>query len=139
MSDVVDRRVVGEEPWRLEPLATVGRVPLASAVIGFISSDDRAVRTNPVELTGVEIVPDGPTWTARFEIHPTGTPTRRFLVSADADTVAVASASIELDTPSDLANPANGAGFILITHEDLVDTTPASAYDQFLAARAARG
>lgn len=106
----------------------------------------------PVLLTGVQVSGSGGCGgvngcTAAFEIHPTGQATRRLLVTSGGVSVTPSSCvpgsvtppCLQLDEPSDLRNPANGAGYLLITHRDLVDRTPGSSFEQFLAHRAAGG
>jgi len=108
--------------------------------------------SEPVLLTGVDVsgIPgcggvNG--CTASFEIHPTGQASRRILVTSGGVAVATSACvpgsvtppCVELDIPSDLRNPANGAGYIVVTHRDLADRTPGSSFEQFLTHRAAGG
>jgi len=90
----------------------------------------------PVRLTGVQVT-GGPSFTAAFEIHPTGTPNRSFVVVAGGG-VLQPSALLE-DVPSTLADPANEAGYLIVTHPDLIDLTPGSVFQQFVASREAMG
>ncbi|TDI12292.1 MAG: hypothetical protein E2P04_05950, partial [Acidobacteria bacterium] len=96
----------------------------------------------PVLLTGAVVSgspgcggPDA--CTVSFEIHPSGVGTRRLLVTSAG--VTAAPTLVELDVPSQLMDPSNGAGYLVITHRDLVDRTPGSSFEQFLAHRAAGG
>jgi hypothetical protein len=90
----------------------------------------------PIRLTGVQIT-GGPPFTAAFEIHPTGTPNRSFVVVSGGGTVQP-TALLE-DVPSTLADPANGAGYLIVTDPSLIDQTPGSVFEQFVAAREAMG
>ena len=63
--------------------------------------------------------------------------TRRLLVTSAG--VTAAPTLVELDVPSQLMDPSNGAGYLVITHRDLADRTPGSSFEQFLAHRAAGG
>jgi len=51
----------------------------------------------------------------------------------------VAVAGIEQDIASSLMDPANGAGYLIVTHPDLIDLSPGSQLDQFIGMREAEG
>ncbi len=71
--------------------------------------------TQPVRIEGGLVEPGAP---YRFTFGRTTTgPTRYAVLTPDA---CLSPASITLDTPSDLRNPANGADYIVITHADFM-------------------
>jgi len=100
-------------------------------VVAYELTDPDPVRLDLVSVSA------GPPYTASFEIHPTGAGIRSFLVTTGG--LALAPTAIEVDTASSLADPSNGAGYVIVTHPDLIDASPGSAFDQFVAQRESEG
>ncbi len=103
-------------------------------VDGFTSPDiqvyDITTLTRPVQLTGVDVQNITGTYRARFT-HRSSAPARFFALTESAIR------SVDeafLDQPSDLINPANGADYLIITHQDFYTAVQPLAND-----RAARG
>jgi hypothetical protein len=92
-------------------------------ITGFLGDTDVA---NAVRLTGVEVVPDGPDFTARFRVDNdpglTDETLRRFVVTGESAIFEPAPADFEADRVSDVAADTTHADLVVIVHPDVVDS-----------------
>lgn len=91
---------------------------------------DITTPTQPVQLTSVEVQNIGGEYRVRFA-HSSSAPAR-FIALTEGAIRSVD--EVILDQPSDLINPANGADYLVITHQDFYTAVQPLAND-----RAARG
>jgi len=111
----------------------------SSTLVAYDLSRSEPASGHPVGrlLTGVRTEPSGSLFRAVFQQAAEGGAERRFLVAAP-EAIAAPAEIVETQA-APLCDPALGADLIVIGHSSLIDMTPGSPLDQYVAHRAAQG